>query len=166
MLTFSCTSFRSASLDVEPIYTFRAHRWVFDKTAILFEKYKIFKQTQRFLKQFPPCQLVIPCSTFISMLFKIPAYFHLFFFWCWIYYHFLKRKLQIIQFTFNLVFHSLQLLPFCHVCVYVEWNCVQWIKIYWIIFMEKSSIFKQGKNEMKIIQPIISKCEMSELFWL
>uniref|UniRef100_A0A8B9T3U3 Striatin n=1 Tax=Anas platyrhynchos TaxID=8839 RepID=A0A8B9T3U3_ANAPL len=25
MLTFSCTSFRSASLDVEPIYTFRAH---------------------------------------------------------------------------------------------------------------------------------------------
>lgn len=29
ILTFPCTSFRSASLDVEPIYTFRAHTWVF-----------------------------------------------------------------------------------------------------------------------------------------
>lgn len=26
MLTLCCTSFRSASLDVEPIYTFRAHK--------------------------------------------------------------------------------------------------------------------------------------------
>lgn len=61
MLTFSCTSFRSASLDVEPIYTFRAHRWVFDKNTVLFEKYKIFKQTKKILKQFLPCQLVVPC---------------------------------------------------------------------------------------------------------
>lgn len=160
MLTFSCTSFRSASLDVEPIYTFRAHRWVFDKTAILFEKYKIFKQTQRFLKQFPPCQLVIPCSTFIPMLFKIPAYFHLFLSGAGFTTIFKWESYKLYS------SHSLQLLPFCHVCVYVEWNCVWWIKIYWIIFMEKSSIFKQGKNEMKIIQPIISKCEMSELFWL
>lgn len=78
VLTFSCTSFRSASLDVEPIYTFRAHRWVFDKNTVLFEKYKIFKQTRKFLKQFPPCQLVVPCSAFILILFKIPTYFHLF----------------------------------------------------------------------------------------
>lgn len=27
---YSSFSFRSASLDVEPIYTFRAHMWVFD----------------------------------------------------------------------------------------------------------------------------------------
>lgn len=49
MLTFSCTSFRSASLDVEPIYTFRAHTWVFAKNIIVFSEIEYF-WTEIFLK--------------------------------------------------------------------------------------------------------------------
>lgn len=79
MLIFSCTSFRSASLDVEPIYTFRAHKWVFPekhchilRNRWFLNRHRIFlKSNFHLVRKWWLVMLLVP------MLFKISAYVHL-----------------------------------------------------------------------------------------
>lgn len=79
MLTFSCTSFRSASLDVEPIYTFRAHKWVFPQKHCHILRNRWFLNRRRiFLKSnFHLVRKWLLVMLLVPMLFKVSAYVHL-----------------------------------------------------------------------------------------